>query len=239
MMIKTEAIVLSSIKYRDSDLIVKCYTKALGIVTFMVKGVLKSKRGKFKNAMFQALSLIDIEFQNRQKSQLEYFKEVHVSHPLNSIQSNVYKSAIVMFIAEILKSVIIEEEENESLFEYIKTQILSLESSTSYSNFHLMFLIKLTKFLGFFPQQPKDDYEIYFNLTEGYFESHESLYSLNIEHSTLLRKFITRTKDNTNVININNKQRQKILEILLRFYELHIYNFKVPKSLNVFKSIFT
>lgn len=235
MQVKTEAIVLSGIKYRDADLVVKCYTKALGIVSFMVKGVLKSKRGKFKPAMFQALSLINIELQYRQKGQLEYFKDIQIAQQLNNLQSNVYKSSIVMFLAEILKSVIVEEEPNEKLFDFIKYNILSLEKSTHYANFHLSFLLELTSFLGFYPHKPEHEYDIHFNLREGFFEPNESSYSMTTEHSLILKNML---KAKTETLKLSKIQRQNMLKLMLSFYELHIENFKKPKSLEVFESIF-
>lgn len=237
MQVKTEAIVLSGIKYRDADLIVKCYTKALGSVSFMVKGVLKSKRRKFKPAMFQALSLIDIELQYRQKGQLEYFKDIQIAQQLNSLQSNIYKSSIVMFLAEILKSVIVEEETNEKLFDFIKNNILNLEKSTHYANFHLAFLVELTAFLGFYPHKPEQKHEIYFNLKEGYFESEETSYSMTAENSAFLKQMIEHKADIRN-LKLSHTQRKNILRLMLSFYELHIENFKKPKSLQIFESIF-
>ena len=238
MLVKTQAIVLSSIKYRDADLIVKCYTKALGSVSFMVKGVLKSKRGKFRPAMFQALSLIDIEMQYRQKGQLEYFKEIQIAQQLNSLQSNIYKSALVMFLAEILKSVIVEEEQNDKLFDFIKDNILILENTTNYANFHLSFLLKLTSFLGFYPHKPEHKYDIYFNLSEGYFESVESTYSMTAEYSALLKNMLETTAE-IKTLKLSKVQRQDMLKLMLSFYELHIESFKRPKSLEVFESVFS
>ena len=238
MLVKTNAIVLSSIKYRDADLIVKCYTRALGNVSFMVKGVLKSKRGKFKPAMFQALSLIDIELQYRQKGQLEYFKDIQIAQHLNSLQSNIYKSSIAMFLAEILKSVIVEEEQNEKLFDFIKKNILKLENATNYANFHLSFLLKLTSFLGFYPHKPEHEYDIHFNLREGFFEPKESSYSMTVEHSLLLKKML-QAKAKIETLKLSKVQRQDMLKLMLSFYELHIESFKRPKSLEVFESIFS
>lgn len=238
MLIKTEAIVLSSIKYRDTDLIVKCYTKALGSVSFMVKGVLKSKRGKFKPAMFQTLSLIDIEIQYRQKGKLEYFKDIQIAQHLNSLHSNVYKSSIVMFLAEILKVVIIEEEQNEKLFEFIKNNILLLESTSNFANFHLSFLLKLTAFLGFYPHKPEHINDSYFNLREGFFEAEETSYSMSAENSTLLKQMLD-NKTDIKKIKLSKIQRKNMLRLMLSFYELHIENFKKPKSLEVIESVFS
>jgi DNA repair protein RecO (recombination protein O) len=239
MVVKTEAIVLSSLKYRDSDLIVKCYTKAHGSTSFMVKGVLKSKRAKFKSSMFQVLSVLSIEMQYKNKGQLEYFKEVQISNPLNSLQSNVYKSTIAMFIAEVLKSVIFEEEQNTRLFDFIKQGILQLDQSEHFANFHLSFLTKLTTFIGFSPHLPEKGDENYFNLNEGYFENHESPYSMSAENSGLLKQLIKTELSNSHNIKMSKTQRLGLLKLMMSYYELHIESFTKPKSLEVIEQVFT
>jgi len=239
MLLKTQGIVISSIKYRDTDLIVKCYTKSHGSISFMVKGVLKSKKGKFRSSMFQILSLIDIEMQYRNKGQLEYFKEVRSLHPLNNLQGNVYKSAIAMFLAEVLKSVIFEEEQNEKLFKFIQRSILHLDQSDNFANFHLSFLIKLSAFIGFSPHLPENGNDIYFNLYEGYFEDLESKYTMTAENSNLLKQLIEVDLDKNHKIKMNKTQRLDLLKLLMSYYELHIESFKNPKSLSVIESVFS
>ncbi len=239
MFIKTQAVVISSIKYRDADLIVRCYTKALGSIAFMVKGVLKSKKGKFRISMFQPLSLIDVEMQYRNKGRLEYFKEVQLSQHFNALQSDVYKSSLVMFLSEILNSVIVEEEQNEKLYEFIKSSILHLENTSSFANFHIAFLLKLSSFLGFYPHLSENKRDVYFNLSEGLFQAFESPYTLNLELSNLFSKFLENDFKTDKQLNISKKQRSEILNILMSFYELHIENFKTPKSLSVIEQVFS
>lgn len=239
MFLKTQGIVISSIKYRDSDLIVKCYTKSKGSISFMVKGVLKSKRGKFRSSMFQTLSLLEIEMFFKNKGQLEYFKEVHTTYPLNNLQSNVYKSTIAMFLAEILKSVIYEEEQNAALFDFIESSIIYLDQSESFANFHLSFLVKLSAFIGFSPHLPENDYNRFFNLNEGYFEDEESAYSMSVENSSLLKLFIEKDLEQSQDIKMNKTQRLGLLKLLMSYYELHIDSFKTPKSFEIIESIFT
>jgi DNA repair protein RecO (recombination protein O) len=239
MFLKTQGIVISSIKYRDTDLIIKCYTKSHGSISFMVKGVLKSKRGKFRSSMFQILSLLDIEMQYRNKGQLEYFKEVQNINPLNGLQNNVYKSSIAMFMAEILKSVIFEEEQNESLFDFLKDSILLLDQSDSFANFHLSFLTKLSAFIGFSPHLPENELDKYFNLNEGVFENQESAYSMTSENSAIFKQLVDFDLINSYQIKMSKAQRLVMLKLLMSYYELHIENFKQPKSLEVIESIFT
>jgi DNA repair protein RecO (recombination protein O) len=102
MVISTKAIVISKIKYGDSDLIVKCYTQELGMVSYMLKGVLKSKKGKVKTAYFQLLSQLDIETIHRANRSFQSIKDLRMNHMYVSLHTNVLKSTIVMFLFRVL-----------------------------------------------------------------------------------------------------------------------------------------
>ncbi len=239
MYVDSKAIVLSSLKYKDADLIVKCYTEAQGLVSFMVKGVLKSKKGKLKPAMFQSFNILNIGFNYKNKGQLEFFKDVRVEAHLNSISKDVYKSSMAMFLAEILKSVIYEEEPNPRLFKFIEDSILRLEYSKQFANMHISFLIKLSSFLGFSPHLPIKKEDIYFNLDEGFFQDHENKYTLNQENSNALLSFIKAPIAESHQIQLNKTQRNNLLKVMITYYRLHIESFKTPKSLEVIESIFS
>ena len=238
MFTRTEAIVLSSLRYNESDLIVKCYTKSQGILSFIVKGVLKSKRGKFKASLFQVFSILDIQCNIKSKQQLNYFKDVQLSQHLINIQSNVYKATLAMFLSEVIKSVIYEEEQNEELFDFIRMAILWLEDASQFSNYHIAFLVKLTSFIGFYPHLKNETHETYFNLRDGRFLPYEDKYCLNDNFSSILKDLIHLELDDFQSIRIAHIQRLKMIEHLLYYYEIHIENFKTPKSLEVLKRIF-
>ncbi|MCB0444822.1 MAG: DNA repair protein RecO, partial [Gelidibacter sp.] len=138
MLLKTDAIVLSKIKYRDHDLIVKCYTKNRGVVSYLLKGVLKSTKNTSKVAYYQPLSQLQIEETYNANQSLQYIKEVKLNVTYQSLHTNVLKSAIVMFLSEVLSSVLKEEEANPLLYDYLETTLQWLDHETEFSNFHLL-----------------------------------------------------------------------------------------------------
>ncbi|MBQ0740238.1 DNA repair protein RecO C-terminal domain-containing protein, partial [Aquimarina celericrescens] len=108
-----------------------------------------------------------------------YLKEVKVSYRYLSLQSNIYKSTMVMFLAEVLKSCIQEEERNEALFYFLQDSFISLDKAESISNFHLQFIVKLTQFLGFYPDNQSIDFP-FFDMLNGVFQLKEyNTYSFN------------------------------------------------------------
>ena len=157
MLVTTKAIVLSTIKYGDADLIVKCYTQE-GLKSYMLKRILKAKKGKLKAAYFQPLTQLELVAKHNVKGNLNFIKEAKVSYPYSSITFDISKQAIALFLSEILNKSIHEEEVNAPLFEYIETALIWLDTHNNVANFHLLFLVNLTKHLGFYPEKEKDDF---------------------------------------------------------------------------------
>lgn len=238
MLTTNNSIVLSKLKYRDYDLIVKCYTQQRGVVSYILRGVLKSKRGQTKTVYFQALSQLQIEENYKPNQSLHSIKEVKLNYIYKSLHTNIYKSAIVLFLSEILSNVLKEEEKNENLFNYIETALQYLDNEDDFSNFHLLFLLKLTRYLGFLPQNLNDNYA-YFNLESGIFEAtNQGVYSIFGTNLTLLKRLLGINFDALDSIKINAKQRQEFLNMLLYYFELHLGSFKKPKSLQVLNDVF-
>lgn len=237
MLVSTNAIVLSKLKYRDYDLIIKCYTQKEGIVSYLLRGVLKSKKGS-KTAYYQLLTQLQLVTDFKHSRSLQYIKEVKVNHLYSSLHTNVLKSAIVMFLAEVLSSALQEEEQNDTLFNYLEATLQWLDAHDRFANFHLLFLLNLTKHLGFYPDISNIDAP-YFNLEDGKFQQEQqSKYSISGENLTLLKRLLGTTFDALESIAINAKQRHAFLSLILVYFELHLGTFKKPKSLQIFNEVF-
>mgnify|MGYP003624165569 CR=1 FL=1 len=239
MLVTTNAIVLSKLKYKDNDLIVKCYTQQLGVISIILRGVLKSKKGSSKTAYFQLLSQLQLVVDYKNNRTLHTVKETQLSYLYTSLHSNVLKSSIVMFLAEVLSNTLREEEQNETLFSYIETTLQWFDTNSEYSNFHLFFLLNLTKYLGFYPQVSNIDAD-FFNLSDGKFENRKlDKYSISGENLILLKQLLGTTFDALSLVKINAKQRQSFLSMILLYFELHLGSFKTPKSLQIFNQVFS
>ncbi|WP_411893818.1 DNA repair protein RecO [Winogradskyella sp. A2] len=238
MLRSNNCIVLSKLKYRDYDLIVKCYTEEHGVTSYILKGVLKTKKSQSKTIYFQPLSLLQVEENYRPNQSLHFIKEVKFNYVFKTLHTNVFKSSIVLFLSEILSNVLREEEQNKVLYNYISIAFQYLDTEENYSNFHLLFLIKLTRYLGFYPEKTNKDYP-YFNLDSGVFEkSDKGKHSISGENLILLKRLLGINFDDLNMVKINAKQRREFLNMLLRYFELHLEGFKKPKSLQVLNDVF-
>lgn len=237
MLIKTKAIVLSAIKYQEKSLIVKCYTHYHGVKSYFVPAAFSTKKSSQRVAYFQPLTLLEIEATHKNKGTLEYFKEVKLAYPYQTIPLDIIKSTIVIFLSEILHHSILEEEKNEALFEFLETALLWLDTHDNIANFHLILLVQTTKFLGFFPQQPVEN-QPFFEMIEGVFTSFHGVSCLT-EHETLLLKKLIQLKLDSEQKLFTGIERQLLLKILLDYYAIHLDGFKKPKSLEVLKEVFS
>lgn len=239
MQVSTKAIVLSKLKYKEQDIIVKCYTQQLGIQSFLVKNALKSKKGKFNIAYFQALSLLDIEYDYKPNKSLHYLKELKLHYNYTTLHTNIIKSSISIFLSEILSHILKEEEENSELYQFLETSFLWFDQSDIDTNFHLMFLIELTKYLGFYPSEV-DQSASYFDLEAGKFRKNEiGSYCVSGETLTYLKQLLGIKFDVNKKFQMSLTQKRELLNMILLYFKLHLDGFKKPKSLDVLNQIFS
>jgi DNA repair protein RecO (recombination protein O) len=238
MLIHTEAIVISAIKFAEADLIVKCYTRKSGLRTYLLRGILKSGKGKFKASMFQPLTQLELVARHKDKGTMEYLQEARILHHYSSLHTNVIKSTLVLFLSEVLKSSIQEEEQNEQLYHYLENTFTWLDMNDNIANFHLLFLLNLTRYLGFFPDEVQDD-RSYFNMLDGVFQDiNTSPYCIEGANMLLLKRLIGTKFDELEEIHLTKIGRSNFLNMMLSYYQLHIESFKKPKSLGVLNEIF-
>lgn len=237
MLIKTKAIVISTIKYQEKSLIVKCFTESDGLKSYFVQSAFSSKKSNQKIAYFQPLTILEIEANHKNKGTLEHFKEIKLATAFHSINTNIYKSTIVIFLSEIIHHSIHEEEKNQDLFTFLETALLWLDNHDEIANFHLILMLEMTKFLGFYPDD--SDIELnFFDINEGIFTPFQGINSLSEHETHLFKKLINLKFDNNQKV-FAAIERQILLKILLDFYTIHLDGFKKPKSLDVLKEVFS
>jgi DNA repair protein RecO (recombination protein O) len=130
-----------------------------------------------------------------------------------------------------------EEEKNQSLYSFLETALLWLDSHDEVANFHLILLLEITKFLGFYPDALHNECT-FFEMTEGVFVPYASISCLSAEESNLLKRLMPLKFDNS-IKAFHVSERQLLLKILLDYYSFHLDGFKRPKSLEVLKEVFS
>ena len=238
MVVSTKAIVISKIRYNDNDLIVKCYTASSGVKSYVIKNALKSKKGKLKPAYFQLLTLLEIEAEHKDNRSLHYFKEVRLYKPYDTLHTSIFKSTVVLFLAEILSMILNEEEANPPLFKYLETTLLWFDTVEKTGTFHQQFLMGLTKFLGINPDTSNDSLP-YFNLENGNFQRQDGEHCISGSNLELLKPLLGTKFDTTMLQELNSSQKHELLNMILDYFKLHLHAFKHPRSLAVLNQVYS
>lgn len=223
MLHKTEGIILRTTKYKETTLIVKTYTRLLGLQHYIVKGI-RSEKSQHKATLFQPGNILHLEVYKRQNRELNYLKEFLLLHFFPSIRLDIVKSSIFLFILEILNKTLKEELGNETWYDFIKHTFVDLNNTTTPDlNFHLRFLIDWSGYLGFRPSENFRAPYTCFDIQEGIFVCADNIsaHCIRPPHSVWLAALLRQQKPE----GLCNNERARLLEILLTYYQLHLPEF--------------
>jgi len=240
MLCKSPAIVLKTIKYSETSLVVKAYTELYGLKSFLVSGVRK-KHAKNSPNLFQSLNIIEIVFPEKHSSSLIIPKEISSGYSCRSVHNDLYKSSIILFMNELIYRSVHEEEANPELFRFLYHTIVYIDTTQNpVTNTHLVFSFHLTMHLGFFPLGRFSSAKPYFLIREGVFSKYspEDDFSLNQEESMLFDLLINTDIESSHEIEISNSARNRMLAIIILYYQLHLIGFGDIKSLEVLNQVF-
>jgi len=239
MLHKTQGIVLNSIKYSESSIITRIYTEEFGLLSFIVRGVRKRK-SRMPSSFFQAFTIVQLDISYKPKSNLHNIREISLAQRTDHLHSDIRKSSIALFLSELLHKSLEEEQQDKGLYEFLKLSITFLDSvDNSFANFHLIFILQLSKYLGFYPNNAISERQDYFNMESGNFEEnpfHDQF--LNQEQSTQLKRLMQLSYLERDNLIINNKERRALLAELIRYYQLHLPGLGKISSLEVLESVF-
>lgn len=241
MLEKTRGIVLHTIKYSDTGIVVQFYTRKFGRISALIRGIRKKKSGKH-SIMFQPMFIIDMEMYHKPSRDVQLLKEFSLSGPFYDIQTNIRKSSVALFLGEVLSSVLREESPQEDLFDFIERSMIMFDAAKdNYANFHISFLTELSGWLGFEPAKPGNPDEVFFDMRNGRFTVTPPF---NGEYaaegvSKILARFIETPEEQAGTIVLTGKQRNEVLETILKYYSLHLPSLKKINSLDILKEVFS
>ena len=235
----TKAIVLHNIKYGETNVMLHCYTERFGLRSYVVKGARSKKKNKsLSMAMFQPLTQLELLFSTPKSTRLPILKSAKIIHPYATISTDVVKSSICIFLAEVFRSVLKEEEENQSLYRFLEHALIWIDTRGQIANAHVFILIQLTKYLGFYPDMTHIA-QPYFDLENGQFAAQaRGKVCVSGQEIEMLKSHLGTKFDNIDKISANAVQRKRLLRLLMRYYELHVQSFRPPKSLDILYEVF-
>lgn len=235
----TKGIVFKYFKYSESSIIAKIYTEEFGLQSYIVKGV-RSKRSQTKLALFQPLTLIELVAFHKENKSIHHLTEVRVAYAYQSIPMEMEKRSVLFFLNELLYRSVKEETANTELFDWLFKTLTWFDLTTGrVHNFHLVFMLQLSRFLGFYPKKTPGKSQSVFDLQEGQFTDNVPDQPQFIKGETVhkLEWLFASTFEGSQSLDINNSDRRKLLDILITYYRLHLPGFGEMKSLEVLKTI--
>lgn len=239
MIHKTRGIVLRTVNYSESSIVVKIFTEEFGLQSYLIKGA-KRKKTPIRANLFQPLSLLELIVYKKEGNKLQSIKEAGIETHFNNMPVNPSKLSIYFFINEVLVKCLQEQETNKKLFAFLHETIQLLDTQDKdFNNLHLIFLVQLSRYLGFFPQGIFSDTTMHFDLREGKFLGKEPLHPdfLSKSSAQRLSKLVACNYYSMNDLKLTSEERRNLLDVLLRFYELHLSNLGNIASLPVLKQL--
>ncbi len=239
MLHTTRGIIIHTVKYSDSSVIVKIYTEKFGLRSYLVRGVKGNRKSKTKNSQLQHLSLVNLVVHEKDNDKLQNLRETETAWQFSSIPFNVIKGTTVLFLNEVLYKALHEDGSNPELFSFIFESIVKFDQmKESYQDFHLLFLIGLSKYLGFYPRNNYSINNCYFDLQEGVFMNNKPLHNNYLETRMAEKlKHILESDLIEDRIFDNTTDRNQFMEKILDFYRLHIPGFGELKSHKVLHEV--
>ncbi len=257
MLVKTEAIVLHALKYGESRLIVDLFTREVGRLSCILP-LPKTAKARLKKQYFQPMTLLEVEVDLRQRLQLQKLSDARLLSAYTTIPFSPEKLALSLFIAEFLYHALRSEQQNVPLFAYLCDSMQWLDlAERGYANFHLTFLMHMSRFLGFYPNLEVSseqsavrgltaevrgrmaDAELFFDMREGRFSPSAPTHRdfLQPADARRIRTLMRMDFPTMHLFHLNHTERNRIVDVLLHYYRLHIPQFPELKSLSVLQEL--
>ena len=237
---KTQGIVLAINKYNDRFSMTQVFTPKFGRVTYLLP-ISKSRKSKINRAIFFPLSVVDLEVEHFPLRQIHRLKEAQRLFPLYSLNISPIKVSIAFFLSEFITKVLHETYENEIIFSFLKDSIVTLEEKeTGLANFHIAFMFSLAQFLGISPNLDNFKKGCYFDLINGEFSLRQPLHNhfLNPQQSEYLNVFKRIDYNNMYLFRLSQNDRNGIINYMLDYYRIHVYDFSEIKSLEILRELY-
>ena len=240
MYYKTDGLVINTINYNDKYILSQIFTKEFGRVTYMVSKS-KSKTSKVQRSLFSPLALLQLEVEHKPSRNIQRIREAQVLFHQFDTMSDIGKTSMVFFISEFLSRVLVEAQENKHLYSFLEQAVQILEmTDKSIANYHLVFMIRLSCFFGFYPNLQNYRRDSLFDMQAGEFVTRQPLHNnyVNKEESSHLARLDRINFENMHKFLFNRRDRINIIDRVLEYYRLHLNDFPKLKSLDVLHELF-
>jgi len=239
---KTKGIVLRTIKYGETSLVVTLFTELFGVQTYMVNGVRSTKRSSAKANYFQPAAILDLIVYHSDNKSMQRIKEFGWGFLYQTVLTDVIKNSIASYMMELLQKCLKQPETNADLFNFCEAALIQLDVSSKKvaANFPLFFALHLTHFFGFRMEDNYTPVDTFIDLREGVFTDHQPVHPhfIDGEKAALISQLLKVMQPHElEEFNLNHIIRRQLLLHLQDYYALHIPEFGQMKTLMVLHEV--
>ena len=236
---KTRGIVLRTVKINDNKLIVDFLSREEGRLSAVWK-ITTSRTSKVRRQYFQPMTILNVNLERSPRQHMSRIKEAQIAIPYSSISLDGDKMAITFFLAEFMNYATRSMHTDALLYDFVEQSLTWLDASNKgIANFHLMFMVRMSLFLGFRPDMSTYEEGALFDLREGIFCTTAPLHSdfLNAEDAKKMQILMRMSPSNLHLFPLSRNERNRIIDITLMYYRLHIPQFGEMKTLEVLREL--
>lgn len=232
---QTQAIVITRVKYSETSIIAKLFTQKFGLVDILVKGV-RAQKAKFNQHLFNPFSLLYVQISNSEKTSLQFLKEAFFVYPDQAFISNPIDDCLKLFYCDLLKNCLKNNEADNDLYLFLLSQqhLITLTEIPAYLK-PLIFTYGIIKQQGFEPQINQINTSLYYNKSDGSFNYHKLGVQLSLPEAQALFYLNSQI---SNLHLINKPTANKLLSLLIEYWQVQNQHTNQLKSIEVLKSIF-
>lgn len=237
----TRGIVLRTVRYGDNRIIVSLFTEHFGVVSVVAR-LSHGKKSGARSALWQLLNIVDLSLDYRATNEIQKYSEACISSPWMDLPYHPFKASISMFLADFLYHSLRGEGENASLFSFLENSLRWLdEADSDFSNFHLLLMIRMTRFLGFWPGMEGYSRSSVYDLKGACFASVLPTHGqyLDAGDSKWIPLLLGMGYSQMNRLRMSRNERRRMLEVLLRYYRLHVPGFGELQSVGILQELFS
>ena len=239
MLLQDRILVLRTLRYADDRLIVEALARTQERVSFIVR-ITHSPRAAVRHTLFTPLAVIDIEWNRPRNGQLGKPLSARVALPRLTLHTVPAKTAVVLFLAEMLLHVVHSEEADTAIFDFVEAALQWFDTAEqNFANFHLVFLMRLTRFLGIAPDLSQAGLP-YFDLIGGRFVAIRPMHAhlLEGEEASVFANLLRMNFSTMHLFRFSRAQRNRILDVLIDYYRLHLAAMPELNSPDVLRTLF-
>ena len=240
MLIQTKGLIVRSVKYRETSLILDIYTREVGLRTYVINGVRK-KNAKTSASLLQLMNLVELNAYENEQRDINRIREVRSAYLYKEIPFRIQKSAVGQFMLEMVRKSIREKEKNIRLYDFLESSFIYLdETQFSIANYHISFLLGFAAQLGFAPDSNHSEAKPFFDLREGQFVATAPYHRdyLSETESKGLSLFLENDFQDHHSIQLSKEKRARLLERIIDFYRIQTGDMGPIRSMDVFRELF-